>query len=62
VFYYGLFRLYYKLYYNYPDKGDASDVLWVDINDDVKIKSGETVIFWINKYIKGLEDLKTETF
>lgn len=37
----------YKLYYNYPDKGDASDVLWVDINDDVKIKSGETVIFWI---------------
>lgn len=37
----------YKLYYNYPDKGDASDVLWVDINDDVKIKSGETVVFWI---------------
>lgn len=37
----------YKLYYNYPDKGDASDVLWVDINEDVKIKSGETVVFWI---------------
>ncbi|MDU5109559.1 MAG: lamin tail domain-containing protein [Clostridium sp.] len=38
----------YKLYYNYPDKGDASDVLWVDINDDVKVKSGATVVFWIN--------------
>lgn len=37
----------YKLYYNYPDKGDSSDVLWVDINDDIKIKSGNAIVFWI---------------
>ncbi|VYU37469.1 DUF5011 domain-containing protein [Clostridium paraputrificum] len=37
----------YKLYYNYPDKGDGSDVLWIDINNDVKIQSGEAIVFWI---------------
>lgn len=37
----------YKIYYNYPDKGDSSDVLWVDINEDINVKSGEAIVFWI---------------
>lgn len=37
----------YKIYYNYPDKGDSSDVLWVDINDDIKVEAGEAIVFWI---------------
>ncbi|WP_288221976.1 immunoglobulin-like domain-containing protein [uncultured Clostridium sp.] len=37
----------YKIYYNYPDKGDESDVMWVDINEDINVKSGEAIVFWI---------------
>lgn len=37
----------YKIYYNYPDKGDESDVLWVDIDEDIKIQSGQAIVFWI---------------
>lgn len=37
----------YKIYYNYPDKGDGSDILWVDINEDIMIKSGQAIVFWI---------------
>lgn len=37
----------YKLYYNYPDNGDASDTLWVDINKDIKIQPKATLVFWI---------------
>ncbi|EOR20196.1 metallophosphoesterase [Clostridium sartagoforme AAU1] len=35
----------YKLYYNYPDNGDASDTLWVDINKDIKIQPKATIVF-----------------
>lgn len=47
----------YKIYYNYPDKGDESDVLWVDINEDINIKSGETIVFWIKN---GSNDTLTD--
>ncbi|MGG7213189.1 immunoglobulin-like domain-containing protein [Clostridium nigeriense] len=50
----------YKIYYNYPDKGDSSDVLWVDINDDIKVKSGEAVVFWIKNGSNN--DLTAEDF
>lgn len=37
----------YRLYYNYPDNGDSSDVLWANITEDVYLKSGDCAVFWI---------------
>jgi len=37
----------YKLYYNYPDNGDASDVMWDSIPSDLVINAGKTLVFWI---------------
>ena len=49
----------YKIYYNYPDKGDSSDVLWVDINEDINVKSGEAIVFWIKN---GSNDTLTAAY
>lgn len=37
----------YKIYYNYPDQGNASDVLWGSIDDDIWVESKAAAVFWI---------------
>ena len=37
----------YKLYYNYPDNGDNSDVVWWETSESRILKSGDTLVFWI---------------
>ena len=37
----------YKLYYNYPDNGDDSDVVWWVTSESKILKSGETLVFWV---------------
>ena len=37
----------YKLYYNYPDNGDDSDVVWWETSESKILKSGETLVFWV---------------
>lgn len=37
----------YKIYYNYPDKGDSSDVIWESDPSSIKIDPEETLVFWI---------------
>ena len=37
----------YKLYYNYPDNGDNSDVIWWDTAESKILKAGDTLVFWI---------------
>ena len=37
----------YKLYYNYPDNGENSDVVWWETSESRILKSGETMVFWI---------------
>ncbi|KAF9117314.1 hypothetical protein BGX30_005602, partial [Mortierella sp. GBA39] len=37
----------YKLYYRYPDKGAAGDVVWPSTKEDFVIPSKGTVVFWI---------------
>ncbi len=37
----------YKLYYNYPDNGDDSDVIWWQTNKSKVLKSGDTLVFWV---------------
>lgn len=37
----------YKLYYNYPDNGDDSDVVWWETSESRIIKAGDTLVFWI---------------
>ena len=36
----------YKLYYNYPDNGDDSDVVWWETSESRILKSGDTLVFW----------------
>lgn len=37
----------YTLYYNYPDKGDDSDVEWVPNESNIIIPAGKSAVFWI---------------
>ena len=37
----------YKLYYNYPDNGDDSDVIWWETNGSKVLKAGDTLVFWV---------------
>lgn len=37
----------YKLYYNYPDNGDDSDVIWWESDESRILKAGESVVFWV---------------
>jgi hypothetical protein len=37
----------YKIHYNYPDKGDSSDILWPSTPDSVIIPSGKPLVLWI---------------
>lgn len=37
----------YSLYYNYPDNGDASDVLWFATEEELKLEPGKTIVLWI---------------
>ena len=37
----------YKIYYNYPDDGPSSDVMWASVPFNVEIGSGKTLVFWI---------------
>ncbi|WP_313636517.1 lamin tail domain-containing protein [Paenibacillus sp.] len=37
----------YKIYYRYPDKGNASDVKWPSTKENFKIPAQQSVVFWI---------------
>ncbi len=37
----------YKLYYNYPDNGDSSDVIWWETEESRILKAGESLVFWV---------------
>ncbi len=37
----------YKLYYNYPDSGDDSDVIWWETSESKVLKSNDTLVFWV---------------
>lgn len=50
----------YKIYYNYPDKGDSSDVIWESIPSSIKIGPQKTLIFWIKNDSNG--DLTVDDF
>ena len=50
----------YKLYYNYPDNGEDSDVVWWETSESKILKSGETLVFWIKN--GGNDDLTLEDF
>ena len=50
----------YKLYYNYPDNGDDSDVVWWETSESRILKSGDTLVFWIRN--GSNDDLTIEDF
>jgi hypothetical protein len=37
----------YKIYYRYPDKGNASDVKWPSTKENFVIPAQQSVVFWI---------------
>lgn len=37
----------YKVYYRYPDKGEAADVKWPSTNESLIIPAQQSVVFWI---------------
>lgn len=37
----------YKLYYNYPDNGENSDVVWWETTESKILQAGDTLVFWI---------------
>lgn len=50
----------YSLYYNYPDNGEASDVVWFAPEKELKLEPGKTIVLWIKN---GKNDeLTTEDF
>lgn len=50
----------YKIYYNYPDKGDSSDVIWESDPSSIKIDPEETLVFWIKN--GSNDDLTVDDF
>ena len=50
----------YKLYYNYPDNGDNSDVIWWETSESRILKSGDTLVFWIKN--GGNDELTADDF
>ena len=48
----------YSLYYNYPENGDGSDVLWFAPEEDVTLEAGKAVVLWIKN---GANDELTAT-
>lgn len=50
----------YKLYYNYPDNGDNSDVVWWETSESRILKAGDTLVFWIKN--GGNDALTREDF
>ncbi|WP_438347453.1 S-layer homology domain-containing protein [Paenibacillus sp. FA6] len=41
----------YKLYYRYPDKGVASDVVWPTTKESFEIPSKQSVVLWIKNSV-----------
>ncbi len=50
----------YKLYYNYPDNGDSSDVIWWETSESKILAAGETLVFWVKN--GGNDELTIDDF